>query len=396
MTPEEQKQELQAQAGQQQLDETNQQASIATGTQPAATAHWVPVQTATGIQETTPTPNPTPTPAVTTPAFNPYAVTYQEALSNDPNLKKTDWINGTTQWRMENGKDPLTYAEIGEVLKGQDPRITEEQREKAEKALRGMERINAVGSFLGNLLNYARTNKGHMAMNLSGMGQEGQQRVDRLRAYNEKLDRQGYDDYVTAITRDRAEAAARQAREQAQRNQEAQQQRASQQWAAEFGLKVDQANAAQAQRQQNQANIDRAFNETSRHNRAMENKPTGSGDGSGGSRVRESFTTTGGSTYTRDTPLSAQEARNIIQRWGTDAQRKAINQEQTAFGSKVDVIAIASDILTSGDIPEKHIRNIGFKKTVSGTDKFTISDDGEVIEGGKSSKPASKKEFSLK
>jgi hypothetical protein len=303
---------------------------------------------------------PTTTTVTTTPvtAFNPYSVSYQEAQKKDANLKWADWANGANKYRQENGLSPVSWEEVITGLKGHDPQVSEEEREKAERRLRRAERLNAIGSFLVNLVNYARTKTGHMNMNLSDTGKSGQQRIDLLREYNRKLDRQGYEDYLGALARDEAQRSQEQARKQAQDNYEKQQARAQANWEAEFGLNMRKLNLAEGKEESDK--------EKDRKKEEREDKLTdakiryynrgGSRGNTGGSKgdsddITGSFTTHDGKTYIRKKPISAQEAYSLLDSYGGGIQ---------AFNDS-DAISKASQLLTQGKVPEKVIKGMKFK-----------------------------------
>jgi hypothetical protein len=313
--------------------------------------------------------------------FNPYTVSYQLAKTQDPALKAADWVNGTNKYRIENGKPMLSYSELYDAFGAKDPNIDDATRQKVERRIRNGERLNAIGTFLGNLVNYVRTNKGHMAMNLDNLGKEQQARFTQLRDYNTKLDRQGYADYVEALVKDRAEKArqdALSAQQQAQQQSYALSLLKFQDDAARKNRKeaADATKNAWEQgfKAQQQAETERFHNATiANQRRANDIRENGGGGG-----VKESITINGDKTYTRRTPLTPLEARIIVDNFGDDNQK----QGKDAIGA--DVVGIASKIIASGGVDEGILKNMGF--TLQGqkgqASTFTIDPNGNIVTGG--------------
>jgi hypothetical protein len=295
-----------------------------------------------------------------------YKLPYKEAKAQDNSLRWTDWVRGASAYRKANGQDPVTLEEIVNDLQGHDPLKTDEEREKEERRLRRAGRLNAVSTFLAHLANYVRTKNGHASMSLDGLGQKGQQRIDLLRQYHDKLDRQGYEDAVTSFVKDRAYEAEREAAEKAEAYKQLQ-------------LELQKENLAFsiAKNEQSQSNKDREYDlnvkkaedDKDYHDKMAEaarisaNKKGSGGGGSGGSKgsgVQESFTTASGDTYVRSRTLSPQEARNIVTRFGTDTQKKAI--EKSTVNTDPDILLVASQVLTSGAVDEQYLTARDFKK----------------------------------
>lgn len=135
---------------------------------------------------------------------------YDEAVKIDPTLTRAGYIGGVSQYRAENGMQPLSFAELYSNLAGHNPFQSAEQEAKQEQKLRRAERVNAIGNVLANLVNYVRTVNGNPAMRLQPIA-AGQQRIDQLRAYQDALDNSRYKDYMAILGQQRAEDAARDA-----------------------------------------------------------------------------------------------------------------------------------------------------------------------------------------
>ena len=135
---------------------------------------------------------------------------YDEAVKIDPTLTRAGYIGGVSQYRAENGMQPLSFAELYSNLAGHNPFQSAEQEAKQEQKLRRAERVNAIGNVLANLVNYVRTVNGNPAMRLQPIA-AGQQRIDQLRVYQDALDNSRYKDYMAILGQQRAEDAARDA-----------------------------------------------------------------------------------------------------------------------------------------------------------------------------------------
>ena len=138
------------------------------------------------------------------------AASYDEAVKIDPSLTRAGYIGGVSQYRAENGQQPLSFLELYENLRGNDPFKSPEQEAREQQRLRRAERVNAIGNVLANLVNYVRTTNGNPSMQLQPLS-AGQARIDRLRQYQDGLARSRYGDYMNLLSQQRADEAARDA-----------------------------------------------------------------------------------------------------------------------------------------------------------------------------------------
>lgn len=197
-------------------------------------------------------------------------MTAQEAFTAHPQLSPASYLSGVAEYREKNGLPGMSYAEIASALGGRNPMKSIEQAEQEERRLRAAERINAIGSVLANLLNVTRTQAGHPGMNLSGVGNQGQERIDRLRLYGQRLASQNLQDYMGAVARDRAAKSQAAVSAAQQRRWEAQQKANERDYrfglykfeAEQAGKEADRARREQAEKSK--------LEETARHNRSME------------------------------------------------------------------------------------------------------------------------------
>lgn len=143
------------------------------------------------------------------------ALSPQEAYSKYQDLTPSAYLYGQSQYRSDLGMDGMSYGEIASALRGRDPYESEEERKEREDKLLRAERSNRIvaglGSFLGNLLNVYRVSRGNPSMQIGTpqqFGAENQSRIDAIRAYNNKISRDNYNTYLTALTADRNAAAA--------------------------------------------------------------------------------------------------------------------------------------------------------------------------------------------
>lgn len=130
------------------------------------------------------------------------AANYEDASKINPNLSRSQYISGASQYRKDNNMQPFSDAELFTMLSGKDPFTTPQQERKNEKRLQTAERVNAIGNVLANLVNYVRTTKGNPAMSLPSMSQN-QARIDRLRNYQDALAKSNYNNYMNILSAQR-------------------------------------------------------------------------------------------------------------------------------------------------------------------------------------------------
>lgn len=201
---------------------------------------------------------------------------YEKVAEKIPGLSRAQYGHMVSKYRREQGEPDLSYQEWADILKGQNPYETEEERQKRESRLKRAAIINGVGSVLGNLVNYVRARNGNVAMDL-GDGTEGYNRIDRIRQGQEQLGRIYAKDYLGVIAQDRAErakeAAAAAAAQQRERDYLMKE--------AELKIKIENARSERERKAaadelarmkfKHQQESDAArLKETQRHNRSME------------------------------------------------------------------------------------------------------------------------------
>lgn len=140
----------------------------------------------------------------------------QDIYNKYKDTTPAEYIYNQSRYRNELGMDGMSYSEIASALRGRDPYESEEERDEREKKLLRAELSNkivsGVGSLLGNLLNVYRVSRGNPSMVIGTPQQfsaENQNRIDAIRAYNDKISKDNYNTYLTALTADRNAAAAK-------------------------------------------------------------------------------------------------------------------------------------------------------------------------------------------
>jgi hypothetical protein len=301
-----------------------------------------------------------------------WSMSYADAIKQQKNITPQQWLYETSKYRRENGLDPLSYEEIGLVASsGKDIGKSEEERKKEEKRLYGAELFNSLGGFLANLVNYGRTRQGHAAMNLAEVGKAGQERINKIREYRDKLAKANYDDYIANVARDRAESARR---ETLQASREAQQTK-TEQWLKEYELKKNKIdNDAKLKTWEltlkdnwNNMNYDQKeramkIREQYQNRMAGAAERRAANSGSDNNTVRETVTIPKVGTFTRKSTLSQLEARDLVNAFGTDEQKAAISS-QWSYGSTPDYVGYASQVIQSGAVPEDELIARGFVKS---------------------------------
>ena len=299
---------------------------------------------------------------------------WNDAVKANPNLSLSKYISGTAAYRRENGMEDYTDAELTSLLKGRDPYETEAERQQREKRLRRAAIINGVGSFLGNLVNYVRARNGNVAMNLSD-GTEGYNRLERIRQGQQQLARANAQDYLGAITRERAERA----KEEQQKILREQQKKAMEMDMMRLQIAIDNAKSDAERRKFEQDLATKKFEyqqqldkeklaEQRRHNQAQESI---SRERETGSEAGTSAMNSNGRMMTRKNPLSREVAQQIAKMnpnylKNLDRYRKRTTrtdeygEEKTVLGD-VDWFDAASDVLRSGAISAETLESMGFR-----------------------------------
>lgn len=138
---------------------------------------------------------------------------YDAAIKYNPQLSRSQYISGASQYRRENNMPGFSNEEIFNLLGGKDPFASAEQEKKDEKRMKAAGYIDSIGNVLAHLVNYVRTKNGNPAMNLSSL-KENRARLDKLKAYHDALGRSNYAAYMNMLEKERAREAAQTAAEQ--------------------------------------------------------------------------------------------------------------------------------------------------------------------------------------
>ena len=138
---------------------------------------------------------------------------YDAAIKYNPQLSRSQYISGASQYRRENDMPGFSNEEIFNLLGGKDPFASAEQEKKDERRMKAAGYIDSIGNVLAHLVNYVRTKNGNPAMNLSSL-KENRARLDKLKAYHDALGRSNYAAYMNMLEKERAREAAQTAAEQ--------------------------------------------------------------------------------------------------------------------------------------------------------------------------------------
>lgn len=151
------------------------------------------------------------------------AGSYEEASKMNPKISRGQYAYELGKYRRAQGQPDMSYTEWANIIQGNDPFETEEDRQKREKNMKIARQINALGTFLNALVNYNRVKRGHVGYT-PDKGTDTYNRLERMRLGQEQLAKSRSRDYLDALVRDRAERAkadaAEAAAKQAERNYE--------------------------------------------------------------------------------------------------------------------------------------------------------------------------------
>lgn len=307
------------------------------------------------------------------------AGSYEELVKTNPNVSRGQYAYELSKYRRSQGQPDLTYAEWSNIIKGQDPYETEADRQKRERRMKTAKILTGVGSVLGNLVNYVRAKNGHVAMNLDD-GTQGYNRLERIRMGHEQLGRSNAKDYLAAIAQDRAERAKQEAAAAAAKQAE----RNYQMKVNELEWKMNNAKteaerkkaaddlAAQKfawQKQKDEATL----KETQRHNKASE-ATSRARVYRDDYKVATSAIDSDGNTWTRNTPLSKEEAMMLVKSSdaakdqafldGFRATTTTTNEEgETIRKGDVNWFEAAAQLMADKKIPSYILSKMGYKGT---------------------------------
>lgn len=243
------------------------------------------------------TPSSTASPVSATPSWI-NAGSYEAAAKQDPNISRGQYAYELGKYRREQGQPDLSYTEWANIIKGQDPYETAAEKEKREKNMRIAKNINAIGSFINALVNYNRVKGGHVSYRPDN-GTEGYNRLERIRTGQQALAQSRAKDYLGMMTQDRAERA----RTEAAAAAAAKAQRDYDFRVSELEWKKENAKTEAERKAAADALAKEKFEESKRHNKAMETvayKRAGSGSGSGTKKYLELHTANGTKRFTPD------------------------------------------------------------------------------------------------
>ena len=234
------------------------------------------------------------------------AGSYEAAAKIDPKISRGQYAYEVSKYRREQGQPDMSYAEWANIIKGNDPYETEEQRLKREKNMKTARQINALGTFINALVNYNRVKRGHVGYT-PDKGTETYNRLERIRAGQEQLAQSRAKDYLGALAKDRAERAKAEASAVAARQAE----RNYQLKVKDLEWKMENAKTEAARKQAadelarekfewQQQKEDRNFEEKQRSNKANEaiRRERASKTGSGNKKYLELQTGNGVKQYT--------------------------------------------------------------------------------------------------
>ena len=234
------------------------------------------------------------------------AKSFEEAAKIDPKISRGQYAYEVSKYRREQGQPDMSYAEWANIIKGNDPYETEEQRLKREKNMKTARQINALGTFINALVNYNRVKRGHVGYT-PDKGTDTYNRLERIRAGQEQLAQSRAKDYLGALAKDRAERAKAEASAVAARQAE----RNYQLKVKDLEWKMENAKTEAARKQAadelarekfewQQQKEDRNFEEKQRSNKANEaiRRERASKTGSGNKKYLELQTGNGVKQYT--------------------------------------------------------------------------------------------------
>lgn len=329
-------------------------------------------------------PTPDPTDNITVQEFTPSvpswvtAGSYEEAVKSTPKLSRADYIHGVSKYRRDHGLPDMDRKEVNDVLQWRDPYETEEQRLKREKRMRTAQILTGVGDVLGNLVNYVRARNGNPAMDLSGI-REGYNRIDRIRQGQQQLANVRAKEYLDALERDRTQRV----QEDLRKAQQEQAERAHQLEVQRLKIKMDSAKS-DAERKAFADALKKAefewkvqkenaqLKETERANRAREataNARVYRDD----YKVATSAMDSDGNTWTRNSPLSKEEAMRLVK--GSDAAKDPTFLEgfratttttnekgETIRRGDVNWFEAAAQLMADKRIPSYVLSEMGYKE----------------------------------
>jgi len=320
---------------------------------------------------------------------------YDEAVKTNPTLTPAEWVHQEILRRKESGEPDFSLAEIGGFFGGKDPYKTKAETVAEQKKLKRASMVNALGSLLINLWNVGRTKAGNPAMNLSGVSERGQARINQMREGQEKIARQNYNAYMDAYIRDKAQRDALAAEERknkaaaeaaATKHQydldilEAKQNTPEAQYKAQSAYWQSVYNQARAEgygdEQAQRIAALKALAEQRRAAAEKYRKDTGKGTSGGSGNGGAFHAGTGayaadGNIYVRSKNISEEEKRMLVNRY--------VPKQYVEDGGKKKEVPITDynkaygDLISNPTIPAAVLRELGFvrlNETEAEKDKY--------------------------
>ena len=320
---------------------------------------------------------------------------YDEAVKTNPTLTPAEWVHQEILRRKESGEPDFSLAEIGGFFGGKDPYKTKAETEAEQKRLKRASMVNALGSLLVSLWNVGRTKAGNPAMNLSGMSERGQARINQMREGQEKIARQNYNDYMDAIIRDKAERDALAAEERKaeaaatlegikhqndlalldakQNTPEAKYKTESAYWQAQYNkARAEGYGEEQAQRIASLKALVEQRRAAAEKHRKDTGKGTSGGSGNGGAfHAGTGAYAADGNIYVRSKNISEEEKQMLVNRYvpkryvgeGKNKKEVPISDYNKAYGN----------LISNPTIPAAVLRELGFvrlSETEAEKDKY--------------------------
>lgn len=314
------------------------------------------------------------------------AGSYEEASKMNPKISRGQYAYELGKYRRAQGQPDMSYTEWANIIQGNDPFETEEDRQKREKNMKIARQINALGTFLNALVNYNRVKRGHVGYT-PDKGTDTYNRLERMRMGQEQLAKSRSRDYLDALVRDRAERAkadaAEAAAKQAERNYELRVK--DLEWKienakTEAGRKAAADELARAKFEWQKQKDEAKLKETKRQHQASEATARERAS-RGNNKHATSAMDADGNMWTRNTSLSKEEAMQLVMssEYGKDKGfLDDFRATTTTTGDDGETIRVgdvnwfeaASYLMANKKIPADMLRGMGYKGKKADPDPY--------------------------
>lgn len=296
-------------------------------------------------------------------------------------ISQQEWAYGQIQKMVAEGKNPGEYLNMLSMLGSAETPAEKEKRERREAL---GETFRGLGNLIGNAANLYNATRGGTPVDLNTANEKHRARMEQIKAKQDALDERLRETLVKAKMGD---MAAEMAEKAAEKKSESDAKAANLKFQRDVYLKeidnafklgqIDAQTAAKLKEAAAKADSDKALKALEYEYRVKLKTTPSAGD----NKVITSLTGSDGGTWTRNTPLSKEELRELS-KWVEDfAPYTTVGENDK---ETIDYIGAIADASESGLIPDYILEEKGFKRSKDSARRTEKSLPGVNNKKGKS------------